>query len=88
MELISQFLYSEKKFSTVIGSHLENSCHFEKKHVANKFFQTSILRGVPMPTDMLMPQTEQFCLNIDLICRANRSVMIHEPLTPFPIGAL
>jgi hypothetical protein len=41
-----------------------------------------------MPTDMLMPQTEQFCLNIDLICRANRSVMIHEPLTPFPIGAL
>jgi hypothetical protein len=31
MELLSQFLYSEKKNSTVIGSHVENSRHFEKK---------------------------------------------------------
>jgi hypothetical protein len=41
MELLSQFLYSENIFSTVIGSHLENSRHFEKKQVANEFFQTS-----------------------------------------------
>jgi hypothetical protein len=52
-------------FSIGIGSHLENSRHFEKKRVANGFFQTSILRGVPMPTCMLVPQTEQFSPNID-----------------------
>ena len=54
----------------MIGSHLENNRHFEKKQVANGFFQTSILRVVPMPTFMLVPQTERFFLNIDLICRA------------------
>jgi hypothetical protein len=32
MELLSQFLYSENIFSTVIGSHLENSRHFENKN--------------------------------------------------------
>ena len=66
MELPSQLLYSENIFSTGIGSHLENSRHFEKKkQVANGFFQTSILRGVPMPTFMLVPQTERYSLNID-----------------------
>jgi hypothetical protein len=51
MELLSQLLYSENIFSTGIGSHLENSRHFEKKkQVAYGFYQTSILRGVPMPT--------------------------------------
>jgi hypothetical protein len=44
MELISQFLDPENIFSTVIGSHLENSRYFEKKNqVANGFFQTSTL---------------------------------------------
>jgi hypothetical protein len=71
MELLSQFLYSENIFSTVIGSHLENSRHFEKNQVANGFYQTSTLRGVPMPTVMLVPQSERFCLDSDLICRAN-----------------
>jgi hypothetical protein len=66
MELLSQFLYSENIFSTVIGSHLENSCHFEKKQVANGFYQ----RGVPMPTFMLVTQSERFFLNNNLICRA------------------
>ena len=71
MELLSQFLYSENIFSTVIGSHLDNSRHFEKKkQVANGFYQTNILRGVPMPTFMLVPQSERFFLNIDLIGRA------------------
>jgi hypothetical protein len=64
----------------VIGSHLENSRHFEKKQVAKKFFQTSILRGVPMPTFLLVPQTERFCLNIDLICRAKNPVRQTNPL--------
>ena len=63
MELLSQFLYSENICSTVIGSHLENSRHFEKKQVANGFYQTNTLRGVPMPTFMLVPQSERFCLN-------------------------
>jgi hypothetical protein len=65
MELLSQLLYSENMFSIGIGSHLENSRHFEKKRVANGFFQTSILRGVPMPTCMLVLQTERFSPNID-----------------------
>ena len=42
----------------------------KNKQVANGFFQTSILRGVPMPTVILVPQAERFFLNIDLICRA------------------
>jgi hypothetical protein len=79
MELLSQLLYSENIFSTGIGRHLENSCHFEKKKVANRFFQTSILRGVPMPTFMLVSQTERFCLNIDLICRAIGKIQIRMP---------
>ena len=84
MELLSQLLYSENIFSTGIGSHLENSRHFEKKkQVANGFYQTSILRGVPMPTFMLAPQTERFCLNIDLICRAIWEKHMLQEMEPF-----
>ena len=32
LELLSQFLYSEDIWSTVIGSHLENSRHFETQN--------------------------------------------------------
>ena len=67
MELLSQLSYSEKKNSIGIGSHLENSRHFEKNRWLTGFFQTSILRGVPMPTCMLVTQTERFPPNIDLI---------------------
>jgi hypothetical protein len=62
MELLSQFLYSENIFSTVIDSHLEISRHFEKEQVANGFYQANTLRGVPMPTFMLV----QCQLNIHL----------------------
>jgi hypothetical protein len=75
MELLSHFLYSENICSTVIGSHLENSRHFEKKQVGNGFYQTSTIRGVPMPTFMLVPQSERFSLNIDLIFRANNTAL-------------
>jgi hypothetical protein len=70
MELLSQFLYSENIFPTVIGSHLENSAILKRKQVTNGFYQTNTLRGVPMPTCMLVPQSKRFCLNSDLICRA------------------
>jgi hypothetical protein len=43
----------------------------KKKQVADGFYQTNTLRGVLMPTFMLVPQSERFCLNSDLICRAN-----------------
>ena len=70
MELLCQLLY----FYTFCQPGLEAILKIaatlrEKKRVANGFFQTSILRGVPMPTFMLVPQTERLCLNIDLICR-------------------
>ena len=65
MELLSHLLYSENMFSIGVGSHLQNSRHFETKRVTNGFFQTSILRGVSMPTCMLVPQTERFPPNID-----------------------
>jgi hypothetical protein len=53
-----------------LAAILKIAAILKKNQVANGFFQTSIPRGVPMPTFMLVPQIERFFLNIDLICRA------------------
>ena len=70
MELLNQLLYSEFFFQSGLAAILKIAAILKKNQVANGFFQTSILRGVPMPTFMLVPQTERFHPNIDLICRA------------------
>jgi hypothetical protein len=50
-----------------LAAILKIAAILKKKQVANGLYQTSTLKGVPMPTVMLVPQSERFCLNSDLL---------------------
>ena len=78
MELLIIYVnfYTQKTFfQPWLAAILKIAAILKTKQVANGLYQTNTLRGVPMPTFMLVPQIERFCLNSDLICRAKYCVV-------------
>jgi hypothetical protein len=56
MELLSQLLYSENIFSTAIGSHLENNCHFEENKWLMGLFKKLFSRWLPIAVEKMFSE--------------------------------